>query len=135
MPYGSPGVERIPDDLQLDPADSLRYAQELLDRGMAFHAHEMLEAAWKNAPDTEREMWQGLAQLAVGITHIQRGNSVGAQAVLTRAAERLRQGGPGRLHDVDIAGLVSHAEGLIGDLADDADITVERLRPRLRDGH
>src|SRR5450631_3088933 len=79
LPRGSRGgVPPIPDDLQLPPAETLAYAQDLLDRGMAFNAHEVLEAAWKNSADDERMLWQGLAQLAVGITHVQRGNVKGA---------------------------------------------------------
>jgi predicted metal-dependent hydrolase len=132
LPYGSEGVERIPDDLQLSAAESLDYAQQLLDRGLAFHAHEVLEAAWKNAPDVERTMWQGLAQLAVGITHIQRGNPAGAAAVLQRAADRLTNSDRTTTHDVDVAGLVDHAQRLIDDLTRNADIDAERLAPRLR---
>ncbi|WP_006245360.1 DUF309 domain-containing protein [Mycolicibacterium tusciae] len=131
LPHGSQGVERIPDDLALSPADSLIYAQDLLDRGLAFNAHEVLEAAWKSAPDDERGMWQGLAQLAVGITHIQRGNAAGAAGVLTRAADHLDEAGrPGR-HGVDVDGLILHARALIDDLALNNDIDAERLRPRL----
>ena len=96
LPHGSQGVERVPDELDLSPADSLAYAQDLLDRGLAFNAHEVLEAALKNAPDDEREMWQGLAQLAVGVTHIQRGNNAGAAGVLARAAGHLEDGVPPR---------------------------------------
>ena len=102
LPHGSQGVERIPDDLDLSPADSLAYAQDLLDRGLAFHAHEVLEAAWKNAPDDEREMWQGLAQLAVGITHVQRGNTAGAAGVLARAADHLDDAGRPARHGIDV---------------------------------
>ena len=79
LPYGIEGVPRIPDDLELAPAETLVLAQDLLDRGLAFNAHEVLEAAWKNGPESERMLWQGLAQLAVGITHIQRGNPDGAR--------------------------------------------------------
>ena len=50
LPRGVPGVPRIPDDLSLTPAETLRYAQELLDAGLAFNAHEVLEAAWKQGP-------------------------------------------------------------------------------------
>ncbi|GFG51094.1 hypothetical protein CQY20_32125 [Mycolicibacterium agri] len=132
LPYGSEGVERIPDDLQLSAAESLDYAQQLLDRGLAFHAHEVLEAAWKNAPDVERTMWQGLAQLAVGITHIQRGNPVGAATVLQRAADRLENSDRASTHGVDVAGLVDHARRLIDDLTHHADIGAARLAPRLR---
>ncbi|HKP40533.1 DUF309 domain-containing protein [Mycobacterium sp.] len=132
LPRGSQGVPRIPDDLDLPPADSLRYAQELLDRGLAFNAHEVLEAAWKNAPDDERRMWQGLAQLAVGITHIQRGNAAGAAAVVRRAADRLGERRDSAPHDVDVDGLIALAGALVDDLERGTDISAERLRPRLR---
>jgi hypothetical protein len=131
LPHGSQGVARIPDDLDLTPADSLAYAQDLLDQGLAFNAHEVLEAAWKSAPDDEREMWQGLAQLAVGITHIQRGNTAGATGVLTRAADRLGAVGRPARHGVDVDGLVTHARALIDDLALGNDVDDARLRPRL----
>ena len=86
---GSEGIPRIPDDLRLSPAETLVYAQDLLDRGLAFNAHEVLEAAWKSGPAEERGLWQGLAQLMVGITHVQRGNVKGAITVLRRAAAGL----------------------------------------------
>src|ERR1019366_2346722 len=66
--------DRVPDDLLLPPADALALAQRLLDSGRPFHAHEVLEASWKAAPQAERELWRGLAQVAVGLTHAQRGN-------------------------------------------------------------
>ena len=133
LPRGSQGgVPRIPDDLDLPPADSLAYAQKLLDRGLAFNAHEVLEAAWKNAPDDERRMWQGLAQLAVGITHIQRGNAAGASAVVQRAADRLGERRGSAPHGVDVDGLIALARALVDDLARGTDISAERLRPRLR---
>jgi len=72
---GGEGVARIPDDLALAPAETLACAQDLLDRGLAFNAHEVLEAAWKNGPDDERMLWQGLAQLAVGITLLRRASA------------------------------------------------------------
>ena len=49
----------------------------------------MLEASWKQAPAGERELWRGLAQVAVGLTHVQRGNARGAVALLRRGAERV----------------------------------------------
>jgi uncharacterized protein len=132
LPHGSPGVERIPDDLDLAPADSLNYAQDLLDRGLAFNAHEVLEAAWKNGPEDERGMWQGLAQLAVGITHVQRGNAGGAAGVLARAADHLDDVVRPARHGVDVDGLITHAQALIADLGQNNDIDAQRLRPRLR---
>ena len=91
---GSEGVPRIPDDLELAPAETLAYAQHLLDRGLAFNAHEVLEAAWKNGPADERPLWQSLAQLLVGITHVQRGNVDGAIAC-SAARRPVSQASPG----------------------------------------
>jgi uncharacterized membrane-anchored protein len=75
-----------PDPEPLPPEETLDLAQQLLDAGRAFRAHEVLEARWKTSPDSERELWRGLAQLAVGVTHHQRGNRAGRLALLRRAA-------------------------------------------------
>lgn len=131
LPPGSEGVPRIPDDLALAPVETLAYAQDLLDRGLAFNAHEVLEAAWKNGPADEQALWQGLTQLAVGITHAQRGNVKGATTLLSRARAHLAQQDRPAPHAVDAAGLVDFADALIDALAAGADITAPRLRPRL----
>lgn len=131
LPQGSEGVARIPDDLELPPTETLAYAQELLDAGLAFNAHEVLEAAWKNGPDDEKTLWQALAQLAVGITHVQRGNVRGAITVLRRSSAGLTHDDKPAPYAVDVAGLVEYAEVLINDLTAGAEITPERLRPRL----
>ena len=132
LPPGSDGVPRIPDDLELPPAESLTYAQDLLDRGLAFHAHEVLEAAWKNGPDDERVLWQGLAQLAVGITHVQRGNTKGAITLLRRGSARLSRVGASAPYRIDVTGLIEYVDALIGDLGAGTGITGDRLTPRLR---
>jgi uncharacterized protein len=130
LPHGSEGFRRIPDNLGLPPTENLAYAQDLLDRGLAFNAHEVLEAAWKSGPDDEKTLWQALAQLAVGITHVQRGNVRGAVIVLRRASAGLALDDEAP-YDIDVAGLVDYADVLIDDLAANATITPERLRPRL----
>ena len=47
LPRGAQGVPRVSDDLVLPPAPALVEAQRLLDQGMPFHAHEILEGTWK----------------------------------------------------------------------------------------
>ncbi|MDT5410916.1 MAG: uncharacterized protein QOG14_3136 [Mycobacterium sp.] len=131
LPQGSEGIPRIPDDLELSPLETLAYAQDLLDRGLAFNAHEVLEAAWKNRPDDERNLWQGLAQLAVGITHVQRGNVKGAISLLQRASNRLAHCDLPASYAIDAASLVNYADALINDLETAAEITPKRLRPPL----
>ena len=133
LPPGSVGVERIPDDLDLAPAESLVWAQDLLDRGLAFNAHEVLEGAWKSCPDDERLLWQGLAQLAVGITHIQRGNAKGALTLLERAADRIRHSDGPAPHGIDATGLILYADELTAELRLGVDPSPARLKPRLVD--
>lgn len=86
VPKGDPSaVEGVGE--QALPADqALALAQRLLGAGRAFSAHEVLEATWKAAPADERACWQGLAQICVGVTHLQRGNLVGAARLLRRGA-------------------------------------------------
>lgn len=90
LPYGERGVARVPEDLQLAPAEALAEAERLLRADLPFQAHEVLEAAWKAAAPAEAGLWRGLAQLAVGLTHLQRGNARGAAALLRRGAENLQ---------------------------------------------
>jgi predicted metal-dependent hydrolase len=73
----------------LPPDETLRFARQLLEEGRPFAAHEVFEVRWKTCPAQERELWQGLAQLCVGLTHHLRGNEVGAPRLVERAAGRL----------------------------------------------
>ncbi len=93
LPHGESGVEPV-SEVALPPHQALTYAQALLDEGRAFSAHEVLEAVWKASPTDERDLWQGLAQLCVGVTHCQRGNLVGAVRLLRRGAEHLPDAPP-----------------------------------------
>jgi len=72
--------------------DALDTAQDLLDRGFPFAAHEVLEARWKAGPPDERDWWQGLAQTCVALTHAMRGNHVGSDQLLRRARLTLQEG-------------------------------------------
>ena len=106
LPRGAVGVERVPEDLVLEPVQALVEAQRLLDAGLPFHAHEVLEASWKSAPDEERDLWQGLAQLAVGLTHVLRGNPAGATTLLRRARRRVSLYADQPPYGIDAVGLV-----------------------------
>ena len=116
LPRGEAGVAPVPDDLALSPGDTLTEAQRLLDEGRPFQAHEVLEAAWKAAPGAERELWQGLAQLAVGLTHALPGNRVGAAVVLRRGAGNISGYTDVAPYGIDVTGLVAWALALAGQL-------------------
>jgi uncharacterized protein len=100
---------RIPDDLVVTPAEAAEMGGRLLAEGRPFHAHEVFEAAWKSTPAPDRELWRGLAQIAVGLTHARRGNQDGAATLLRRGAGRVRAQ-PANEVGVDAAYVAAQAE-------------------------
>ncbi|MEU2794501.1 DUF309 domain-containing protein [Streptomyces sp. NPDC007100] len=135
LPYGAPGVARQPEGIERSPRQTLAEAQDLLDRGMPFHAHEVLEDAWKTAPESERQLWRGLAQLAVGLTHAARGNAKGGAALLRRGAGAIAPYAHTVPYGIDIPGLTAWA----GTLADglgrrEGPVEAAGNAPRLRTG-
>jgi len=86
-------------------------ARSLVHDGRPFAAHEVLEARWKAGPEHERDLWQGLAQLCVALTHAARGNSVGAGRLLERGASRLADydADDGSTYGLDLTAVVACA--------------------------
>ncbi len=125
LPYGSVGVPGAPEGVARSPHEALVEAWRLLDHDRPFHAHEVLEDAWKSAPEPERQLWRGLAQLAVGVTHAARGNSVGAARLIERGAANIAPYAAIRPHGLDVAAVLLWAA--------DAVRTVERTTPVMLD--
>ena len=124
LPYGAVGEERAPEGVVRKPAQALAEAQQLLDAGRPFHAHEVLEDAWKSAPEEERRLWRGLAQLAVGLTHASRGNHRGAANLLERGAGNIAPYAEAAPHGIDVPGLVRWGRALAADAAAGRDLDV-----------
>lgn len=123
------------DPQPLPPEQTLDEVARLLDEGRAFRAHEVFEAIWKATSGDERELWRALAQIAVGITHAQRGNRRGSEALLRRATANLQPWDGKRPHGLDVAALRAWAE----DAADhplpaETLLTTVPLRSRGRSG-
>jgi hypothetical protein len=132
LPRGMVGVPTTPEDIVLSPTESLREAERLLAAGRPFHAHEVLEGAWKACGDDRRELWKGLAQLAVGITHVRRGNDVGAVRLLTRAADRIEPYAAAAPYGVPVAALTTWARALAARIEQHrGEVPVEQLAPQL----
>ena len=137
------GPPPIPGDLAITGPGAAALADQLLREGHPFHAHEVLEAAWKSGPPAERDLWQGLAQIAVGLTHAHRGNARGAVTLLRRGAQRVRAyqaadepgGGSGtaRPFGMDLPAVVATADGLAARIERDglAGLTAADLAPGL----
>src|SRR5687767_67736 len=130
LPYGAEGEERAPEGVVRAPEESLAEAQALLDAGRPFHAHEVLEDAWKSAPEEERELWRGLAQLAVGLTHAMRGNARGAATLLDRGATSIEPYVDAPPHGIAVRSLVTWGRELAAVTAAGGDLDV--VPPRLR---
>lgn len=94
--------ERVdPETVCRDLDEGVARAANLFDQQRFFEAHEFFEWVWK-LPDldqADRSFFKGLAQVAVGMTHTQRGNASGATTLLRRAAGYL-EGYPSPHHGV-----------------------------------
>jgi hypothetical protein len=96
----------------------------LLSEGRPFHAHEVLEDAWKSGPDVEQQLWRGLAQIAVGITHAARGNAVGGTRLIKRGARNIAPYQADVPHGLDIAAVIAWSEQAIAEIARETPVTL-----------
>ena len=131
---GANDVPDIPDDLRVTPAEAADLGGRLLAEGRPFHAHEVFEAAWKSTPAPDRELWRGLAQIAVGLTHARRGNARGAAALLRRGAGHVRDHAANDA-GVDAASVAAQAEVVAARIEQDglAAVAESDLRLSLRE--
>ncbi len=56
-----------------------------------YECHELLELLWQEAPQPERNFYQGLLQLAAGFYHLQQNNENGAKILIGEGIYRLKQ--------------------------------------------
>ncbi|MFB6554163.1 DUF309 domain-containing protein [Streptomyces sp. NPDC056405] len=136
LPYGEDGVPRQPEGVVRAPEETVAEAQRLLDAGRPFHAHEVFEDAWKSGPEEERELWRGMAQLAVGLTHAARGNVTGGARLLRRGAGAVTvwaasASGRGRPYGMDLDRVAGWARELAQDVEGGATVDAGARAPRL----
>jgi predicted metal-dependent hydrolase len=82
---------------------------DLIRRGEFFAAHEELEDAWRAAEPTERDFFQGLVHVAVAWYQAGRGNRVGCERQLEKAARRLGPYAPEH-RGVDIGSVLTQVD-------------------------
>jgi hypothetical protein len=111
MPGGPDGTAG-----SIAPSEAAGLGETLLLAGRPFHAHEVFEDAWKGAAGPERDLWRGLAQIAVGLTHARRGNARGAISLLRRGAAGLRDYASQAVtlspYGIDVTHVAARADGL-----------------------
>ena len=82
---------------------------DLIRRAEYFAAHEELEDAWRAAAPEERDFYQGLVHVTVAWYQAGRGNRVGCERQLEKAARRLAAYAPEHL-GVDVASILEQVE-------------------------
>jgi uncharacterized protein len=78
-------------------------------RGEYFAAHEELEDAWRAAELEERDFYQGLVHFTVAWYQAGRGNRVGCERQLEKAARRLGPFAPEH-RGVDVASVIDQVD-------------------------
>jgi uncharacterized protein len=89
--------------------DKLEAGLDLIRRGEYFAAHEELEDAWRAAAPEERDFYQGLVHVAVAWYQGGRGNRVGCERQLEKAARRLGPYAPEH-RSVDVGSLLRQVD-------------------------
>jgi len=128
--------------LTLTPSERERLLDtgaDLLARKKYFEAHEAFEDLWKaTAAQAERDVWQGMAQVAAALVKHERGESASAITLLAKAKKRLT--GSGLLKDA-LGILKAYLDGLATPVTCEKELTdtalgsplLERLRRLLRE--
>lgn len=98
----------------------------LFRQGQYFLAHETLEEYWIEAPEAERNFYQGLIHLAVGFLHHGKDNQRGARLQFAKAVRRL-EGYPDTYQGVDLAGVRSFLDSAPGALDKGEELTPPEL--------
>ncbi|HEY7017484.1 MAG TPA: DUF309 domain-containing protein [Gaiellaceae bacterium] len=96
---------------------SLEAGLELIRGGEYFEAHEVLEDVWRAAEQEERDFYQGLVHVTVAWYQSGRGNRVGCERQLEKAARRLGPYAPEH-QGVDVGSILDQvvaAQALVAD--------------------
>lgn len=86
-------VPTVPDRDSISSTQAWDEACEYLAFGRPFHAHEVFEQRWRCCPQDERSAWRALAQWGAALTHLARGNPVGAHRLAVRALAMVEASG------------------------------------------
>jgi predicted metal-dependent hydrolase len=117
LPYGTTDVPLTEDHDPATVEEALLLGVALWNDERLFEAHECLEHVWHASPDDDRDLWQGVIQVAVAGVHLQRGNLDGAIATFEKAHDRLVDY-PDVHRGIDVEQLVIFCEGATDALRD-----------------
>ena len=84
MPFVAPPTTL---DARLQPG------RAAFNRGAFFDAHELWEEVWRDLAGDQRNLVQGLIQIAAGLHHLQRGRQRPAARLLARGVQKISRTG------------------------------------------
>jgi uncharacterized protein len=87
----------------------LKLGMDLFDKKEYFECHEVLEKLWLTQKEPEKQLTQGLIQIAVANYHLQNGNNLGARKLLVKGLKRLEAFRP-QYSFIDVEKLVQTAQ-------------------------
>ena len=98
----------------------LQPGRAAFNRGAFFEAHELWEGVWRGLGGDQRNLVQGLIQIAAGLHHLQRGRQRPAARLLARGVQNISRPGlaPASEHPplAGVDALVRDVERLLKDL-------------------
>jgi predicted metal-dependent hydrolase len=80
-----------------------------------YECHDTLEAVWMNAVTAEKNFFQGILQIAVGLHHLRNENWRGSVILLGEGINRL-YAYPADYGGIDVEGLIAQASALLKQL-------------------
>ncbi len=95
--------------------EALADAAALFDAALYLEVHELLEPRWIEAAVGERDVLQGLIQIAVGYQHLANGNVRGARALLDEGSAKIESRRLGALDLIPFALAVRATIARMGD--------------------
>ena len=115
LPYDTNATLLAQDHKPASVEEALALGRTLWQENRFFEAHECLEKVWHTAPRHDRNLWQGVIQIAVAQVHHQRANPPGAIQLYRRALANLAEY-PNQWRGVDIDGVRTYATAAIAAL-------------------
>jgi predicted metal-dependent hydrolase len=77
-----------------------------------YSCHDTLEALWMESPESHKNFYQGILQIAVGCYHLGNHNWRGAVILLGEGSRRLKDYQP-IYEGIDVTGLITHSSQLL----------------------
>jgi hypothetical protein len=93
--------------LTLQELEALKKGIDEFNRREFFQCHETLEALWQVRRDPDRELLQGIIQIAVAYYHVKRDNPEGALRLFRRGLARVEKFSPSHF-ELDLADFIAN---------------------------